>query len=135
MQRSLRSFLIALPACTGLLCATVACFSEHRTVTESSADGVCQIPHTPDVDGSTIVVISAYAFHPVEVRLRQGERVTWLNCEPASGPSHTSSADGSSWRSGLIAPGVTFTRTFNTAGRFEYHCEPHPFMKATVIVD
>lgn len=38
------------------------------------------------------------------------------------------------WTSGLLAPGASFRRTFASAGTFPYHCDPHPGMKASVVV-
>ena len=35
----------------------------------------------------------------------------------------------------LIAGPFPFVRTFPVAGTVPYHCDLHPFMKATVIVD
>lgn len=32
------------------------------------------------------------------------------------------------------APGQTFNHTFMAAGRFDYHCHPHPWMVAAIIV-
>ena len=32
-------------------------------------------------------------------------------------------------------PGATFTQTFDQTGSFPYHCEPHPSMTGTVIVE
>jgi plastocyanin len=64
--------------------------------------------------------------------VRAGTRVTWVNCDP---DSHTSTADGAQWSSPLLATGDAFTHTFDAAGDFPYHCEPHPFMTARVIVE
>lgn len=29
----------------------------------------------------------------------------------------------------------TYARTFDAAGRFDYGCEPHPFMRGAIVVD
>jgi plastocyanin len=58
--------------------------------------------------------------------------VTWINCDV---DSHTSTADGGEWASPLLAPGDAFTQSFETPGEFAYHCEPHPFMQARVVVE
>ena len=36
---------------------------------------------------------------------------------------------------GEIEAGDTFSYTFTEAGEFPYHCEPHPWMIGTVIVE
>ena len=48
--------------------------------------------------------------------------------------THTSSADASQWSSGSIPPGGRFNFTFATAGRFTYHCQIHPNMVGTIVV-
>jgi plastocyanin len=84
------------------------------------------------VSGSTIVVIRDFVFEPADLRVRAGERVTWINCDV---DAHTSTADAGQWTSPSLAPGDGFTQTFATTGEFPYHCEPHPFMTGRVIVE
>lgn len=113
-----------------------ACFSERAPSAVQPDDAaVCRLPSDTAVDGSTIVVIRGYAFHPATVHVRRGGRVTWVNCEGTAGLSHTSSSDSRAWSSGLIEPGRAFTTTFGDGGSFTYHCEPHPFMTGTVLVE
>ncbi len=115
----------------GLLAGAVAgCFSDREAT--APLEGVCSFPVGDGVPGSTIVVIQKFAFGPIDVRVRAGERVTWINCDT---DSHTSSADGGQWASPLFVPGTAFTQAFPTAGEFSYHCEPHPFMTGRVIVE
>jgi len=115
----------------GLLAGAVGgCFSGREAT--APVDGVCSFPVGEGVPGSTIVVIQKFAFGPGDVRVRAGDRVTWLNCDT---DSHTSTADGGQWTSPLLIPGAAFTQVFPTAGEFPYPCEPHPFMSGRVIVD
>jgi plastocyanin len=123
-------------ALTGLL-VTVAlagfgagCFSEHEASTSTS--GACTVDLNDQFPGSTVVVIRSFAFTPSEVRIRAGERVTWINCDLEA---HTSTSDADVWASPLLGPGDVFTQTFATAGEFPYFCEPHPFMVARVTVE
>jgi plastocyanin len=110
--------------------ALAACFSEREAT--APLEGVCSFPLGEGLPGSTIVVIRDFAFGPAEVRVEAGERVTWINCDQ---DAHTSTADGGQWTSPLLSPGDGFTQAFPTAGEFSYHCEPHPFMVARVIVE
>lgn len=110
--------------------ALAGCFSQHETT--APVAGVCSLPVGEGVPGSTLVVIRGFAFGPVDVRIRAGERVTWVNCDT---DAHTSTADAGQWASPLLAPGDGFTQAFSTAGEFTYHCEPHPFMTGRVIVE
>ena len=115
----------------GLLVVVAACFSE-RDATAPPAEGVCSLPVGEGVPGSTLVIVRAFTFTPAEVRVRPGDRVTWVNCDP---DPHTSTADGGQWSSPLLSSGDAFTHTFDAVGDFPYHCEPHPFMLARVIVE
>ena len=68
--------------------------------------------------------------------VKLGTTVTWTNMTQAG---HTvTSDDGKSFDSGISNPiaasGGTFSFTFKQAGTFPYHCQIHPFMKATIIV-
>jgi plastocyanin len=122
---------LAVGAAAALIAgAVVGCFSERTT--GPVAEGECRFRLGQDVPGSTIVVIRDFTFTPAEVRVRAGERVTWINCDV---DSHTSTADGGAWASPLLAPGDAFTQAFDTPGELAYHCEPHPFMVARVVVE
>jgi plastocyanin len=123
--------LVALGMAAGLTAGVLAgCFSQHEATAPSG--GVCSFPLGEGVAGSTIVVIRGFTFGPGDVRVRAGDRVTWINCDE---DQHTSTADGGEWASPLLAPGERFTQNFSTAGEFPYHCEPHPFMTGRVIVE
>ncbi len=110
--------------------AVLGCFSE-RTVA-AVEEGECRFPVGENIPGSTVVVIRRFTFEPAEVRVRAGERVTWINCDE---DPHTSTADEGEWASPLLAPGDAFTQTFDAPGELPYHCEPHPFMRGQVIVE
>ena len=115
----------------GLAAAALAgCFSGRDAT--APAEGECRFPIGDDIPGSTVVVIRRFAFGPPEVRIRAGERVTWINCDE---DAHTSTADEGEWSSPTLVPGTAFTHTFAAVGEFTYHCEPHPFMTGRVIVE
>ncbi len=126
MQKALTGLLVTV-ALAGF---GVGCFSEHEAST--STTGVCTVDLNDQFPGSTVVVIRSFAFTPSEVRIRAGERVTWINCDLEA---HTSTSDADVWASPLLASGDVFTQTFATAGEFPYFCEPHPFMVARVTVE
>jgi plastocyanin len=49
---------------------------------------------------------------------------------------HTVTPDKSGFpSSGHIKPQATFSHTFSASGSVAYHCQIHPFMKGTVIVN
>jgi plastocyanin len=130
-SRNVGRALAALGGTIGLAAGLLAgCFSEREAT--APAEGVCSFPLGAGVPGSTIVVIRDFTFEPADLRVRAGDRVTWINCDE---DQHTSTADGGQWSSPLLAPGDGFTQTFSTTGEFSYHCEPHPFMTARVTVE
>ncbi|HEX2094990.1 MAG TPA: cupredoxin family copper-binding protein [Longimicrobiaceae bacterium] len=106
--------------------ALAACFSERTGVTGPPGGDLCASPT------ASTVQIRNFAFGSGEIRVSRGTQVTWVNCDTEG---HTSTSDGTGWNSGLIAPNATYARTFAQPGRYPYHCEPHPFMKGTVIVE
>lgn len=128
MRRILVTCGATIAVATG---AIAGCFSERSAT--GVVEGECRFPVGEGVPGSTIVLIRDFAFEPAEVRVRAGARVTWINCDDEV--SHTSTADAGGWSSPLLAPGQAFTQAFEAAGEFPYHCEPHAFMTARVVVE
>ena len=88
---------------------------------------------TPAVTPANVVVIEIgqMAFQTQEVTIEAGTTVRWVNRDPLA---HTSTSDQEVWASPLLATGESFEFTFTEPGRYEYHCVPHPFMTATVVV-
>lgn len=71
-----------------------------------------------------------WGFQPPRVEIRAGDTIVWRN---AGSSTHTATADDGSFDLAL-PPGATRERRFEAAGTYAYHCTPHPWMKATVIV-
>jgi plastocyanin len=78
------------------------------------------------------VTMTDNRFTPGTIHVQRGGTVSWRN---TSQMSHTVSGKG--FDSGTLAPGATFSHTFEQAGTFAYHCKPHQAagMVGTVIVD
>jgi plastocyanin len=117
--------------------ALTGCFSERHSGLTEPAEAACSLALNSPVFGSAqaLVAMRDFAFFPAEIRVPRGTTVTWVNCEPPTIDPHTSTSDGRLWASSLLGSGETFSRMFREVGRFPYHCEPHPFMKAVVIVE
>ncbi len=78
------------------------------------------------------VSIANMAFGPSTLIVKVGTVVTWKNND---GFAHTvTSDDGTSFNSGTIASGSTFSYTTVTVGTFDYHCNIHTGMKASLVV-
>lgn len=72
--------------------------------------------HTIDVDDNF--------FSPASLTVQEGESVEWIH---VGGNFHTITPDGhSEWeRQGFPTGSDPFVHTFNSAGTYEYFCEPH----------
>jgi len=80
---------------------------------------------------SASVTISDFKFTPDSVTVNVGDTVTWTN----DGPSvHTATADDGSFDTGSLREGESGSATFTQAGTISYICQPHPFMKGTIVV-
>lgn len=83
--------------------------------------------------GSVAVVrVANLAFGEPSLHVRAGTRVRWVNGDQVQ---HSVTADDGSFDSGLIEPGQSYERVLDRPGEYTYHCTPHPFMKARVIVE
>jgi plastocyanin len=80
------------------------------------------------------VRVPDFEFAPRQVRIDPGDSVTWNFVGPTGHTSTSSSGQSDRWRSGLKQTGQSFTRVFRRPGRWQYFCEPHPFMKGVVQV-
>ena len=76
--------------------------------------------------------IQNFAFSPSTINIKAGDTVVWTNQDSVQ---HTVTSDsGSELNSGFLSKGQPYSHTFNTPGTYNYHCTPHPNMKAKVIV-
>lgn len=125
----------ASAALVGLgLAAVAACFSERAGGPIVAGAAECRLPVTVIDSMHFLVAIRDFAFHPDSIAVPAGATVTWVNCEPVVIEPHTTTSDSAGWASPQFAPGERFTRRFDAAGVFTYHCEPHPFMLGKVVV-
>jgi LPXTG-motif cell wall-anchored protein len=77
------------------------------------------------------VTIADFSFTPGSITITQGDTVTWVNNGPTP---HSATANDGSFNTGILKAGQSASHTFSQAGTFSYFCQPHPFMKATVVV-
>ena len=78
------------------------------------------------------VAIKDVSYSPREIKIKKGDTVTWTNADERD---HTVTADDGSFKSGKLSDGETFKQKFEKPGRYKYHCDYHPRMKATVVVE
>lgn len=72
-----------------------------------------------------------FIFTPETITVNVGDTVTWSNTTQAP---HTSTSDDGVWDSGNIAPGETYSFTFEEAGTYGYFCAYHEDQVGTVVV-
>jgi len=82
-------------------------------------------------EGAAKAEMRTMTFAPNRLEIAAGTTVRWTNNDQLV---HTISADDGSWDSGPVEPGKSWSHTFTQAGEFAFHCTPHPFMKAVVVV-
>ncbi len=112
-----RNFLSILILSFVLMITNISCSKDDDT-------GGSGTPNT--------VNITDDEFNSSSFTVTKGTTVTWRNL---GGSAHTvTSDDGTSFDSGSLAPGATFTHTFNTSGSFPYNCIFHSGMTGTIIV-
>lgn len=109
----------------GLLLITAAAFLPACTDA-----GVGPTECTPS---ATQICMTASSFNSSSLTVAPGTQVTWRN---GSGIPHTVTSDPSATESfdADVSGSGTFSRTFNTAGSYPYHCELHSGMTGTVTV-
>jgi len=133
--------MILLAACGGGAGAS-ASGAGSPAITPTPVATTSVVTNTPTVvaptplPGLTQVVLivdnggGSFGFSPATLTIRAGTTVIWKNM--SSVPHTITSDDGQTFDSGNIAPGGTFTFKFTVAGSYAYHCNIHPYMRATV---
>lgn len=79
------------------------------------------------------ILIEDFAFNPVALKIKKGEIVAWTNNDPAT---HVVVSDSVlEIKSEKMSYGDKYAHVFNETGTYPYHCQIHPGMKATIIVE
>ncbi|HWZ19196.1 MAG TPA: plastocyanin/azurin family copper-binding protein [Ktedonobacteraceae bacterium] len=105
------------------------------TVSRPTPTPTPQKPTPTPTHVSTVIVkittdgTGAFTFSPQALNVTAGTNVIWNNTTSAP---HT--VTGSSFGSGTISPGGSFSFRFTQVGTFAYHCMFHPYMTASIKV-
>lgn len=81
--------------------------------------------------GAAVISISKFAFAPAELTIAPGDTIEWSNDDVFR---HTTLADSGAWSSPELRRGDRFVFVPAKAGRFPYHCAPHPVMSGIIVV-
>ena len=97
--------------------------AQTATPAESSAS---------DTDAIVGVDIDDHAFDPAQLNIAPGTRVMFINNDTEP---HTATADNGLFDTGELEPGDSSWVSFEGAGTVTYHCELHPDMKGSIVVE
>lgn len=95
----------------------------------------CQLTQHPaevNAVNTNTVHMSNNLFIPARIVIPAGQTVSWVNEDLA--PHTVSSIHGKTLESGTIAPGQSYSHTFNQRGVYSYTCHFHPNMRGMVEV-
>jgi LPXTG-motif cell wall-anchored protein len=103
---------------------------EPQVLADETADASAPRPKAIAA-ASGSVTIADFSFAPATLTINQGDTVTWVNNGPTP---HSATADNGSFNTGILKAGQSGPHTFAQAGTYSYYCQPHPFMKASIVV-
>ena len=86
------------------------------------------IPSGTSTHGCELIPL---CYNPYRARIQIGDTITWTNNDSVT---HRVVSSTGIFNSGDIISGQTFSRTFNSAGVFDYFCTIHPWMSGVVEV-
>lgn len=85
------------------------------------------------------VAITQFSYQPAEITVEAETTVLWVNEDPAGHNASFVAGNVSDLEQDLAGPivgqGERFAVRFEKAGRYDYYCTPHPFMKGAVVVE
>lgn len=126
-----RLHLLVAPVLVGL----VACGGGGDSVSTPTSPTQPTTPTQPTQPAGPVltsnVTLGNNFFNPANIQVSPGTTVTW-SWPSGSDIHNVTFQDGT--HSPDQGPGTTFTRTFNTAGTFNYQCTLHGGMSGSVLV-
>jgi len=118
----------ATPSATATQTATA-------TATQTATPAATQ-PATPTATPTQAPLVRAtianFVYLPDPIRIPVGGTIQWTNLDFEE---HTVTAEDLSWTSPVLQKDQVYSRTFTQAGTIPYFCEPHPQMRADIIVE
>lgn len=131
----LRSRLIRGAGAAMFVLALAACSNPGAADTNTTGGG----GGTPSDNVQAQVKINVVAdpttvgkYDPSPASAKVGDTVEWIWQDDSS--SHTVTADDSSYDSGTLSKGQTFTHKFTAAGTYKFHCSLHSSMLGSITV-
>lgn len=110
-----------------VLLVALAVFCAAGAPSALAADGQVVIVQPSDQPADQL----SWRYDPATITVSSGASVTWVN--QGTVPMTVTSSDAL-FDSGELAPGGSYTATFDTPGTFRYFCVTYPHMKGVVVV-
>jgi plastocyanin len=85
----------------------------------------------PLLPSALTIHIKDFTFTPTPARIHAGDRITFVNDDAEA---HTATAGDASFDSEGLDGGGTWQHVFVKPGTYNYFCQLHPYMKATIVV-
>lgn len=103
-------------------------------------DGFASIPDRGErfpgeVQAGAQVEMEEIEFAPTRLRVAAGSPVTWTNRDRVAHTVVEGTDTYNDFTSGEVAPGETYTRSFDEAGTIEYRCTIHASMDGELRVE
>lgn len=125
--------LLTLAACGGN--ASTSATAVKPTIVQSApaTSATSSSPSTNSVQIAILEKNGQYSFSPATVKVVKGTKIVWTNTTTTTHtvtPDTTAAFTGSS----NLTHNQTYSLVMNTPGTYAYHCDIHPYMKATITV-
>ncbi len=85
-----------------------------------------------DLESPFIITISDDSYDETTYTVEAGRAVRFVN---NGDNKHTATADDESWGTGTMTAGQSFSRYFTRSGEWDFHCNYHADMTATIVVE
>jgi plastocyanin len=133
MSKNLNNYKFYTTTIIGVLSMAIllSCIVAHHALGQSKTSSVSIVKGASNPAAKE-------PYNPSLLSVPVGTNVTWTNNDNTEhtvtegNPSGNTPQNG--FDSGLLAPGKTFTHTFDTTGTIQYYCTLHPTMLGEVIV-
>ena len=106
--------------------------SDSASTTKSSPSSSAS---TESAVATMSVKIENYMFGPMVAKAKVGDTITWTNMDAVHHNIVADQKSADAPNGPLIGKGETYSFKFTKAGTYTYHCEPHPYMHGTVVVE
>lgn len=138
MQRAIVAIVVIAVIAVGAFALTgkkaaAPSSTDNKSTQNSQSQSKSAAPASTPQSGNVAVTIKDFDFSPMNITVKKGTKVTWTNQDSVRHNVVSDSGNGGP-NGPLLGKGESYSFTFDTVGTFAYHCDPHPYMKATVTV-